>query len=92
MDGSTTGTIFRAAGVIEAWVMRMPVWKLCEDICWAKVRICLMPMLVSALNSTQMVPMLGGGGVGAEAVGGWEYFSSMAAVGRAEKVIFLRLG
>ena len=70
--------------------MRMPVWKLWEEMCCAKVRICFMPMEVSGLNSTQIVP-IEGGGLGFEAVGGVEYFSSMAAVGRAEKVIFLRL-
>ena len=88
MDGSTTGTIFRAAGVMEAWVTRMPVWKLCCEMCWAKVRICFMPMEGSLLNSIQIVPI---GGVPAGALEGGACFSSMAAEGRAEKVIFLRL-
>lgn len=72
--------------------MRIPVWKLWEDMCCANCRICFIPIEVSALNSTQMVPILGGDGVGCEVVGGTLYFSIMAAVGRAEKVIFLRLG
>lgn len=45
---------------------------------------------MSELNSTQMVPMEGVG-FGLEEVGGGVYFSSMVVVGRAEKVIFLRL-
>ena len=47
-------------------------------------------MVVSELNSTQIVPIVGVAGLDVE-VGGGVCFSNMAAVGRAEKVIFLRL-
>lgn len=50
-----------------------------------------MPIDNSGLNSIQMVPIEGGGGLGLDAVGRWVYFSIMATVGRAENVIFLRL-
>ena len=90
MLGKTTGTIFRAAGVMEAWVTRIPVWKLCLLMCWAKVRICFMPMLASAENSIQMVPIVGRG-FGLDEVGRGVYFASIASVGLKEVVIFLRL-
>lgn len=48
-------------------------------------------MEVSGLNSTQTVPIEGGGGLGLDAVGRLVYLSIMATVGRAENVIFLRL-
>ena len=56
----------------------------------AKFLICLIPIVVSELNSTQIVP-IEGVGFGFEAVAGGVYFSSIVVVGRAEKVIFLRL-
>lgn len=83
--------ILRAGADTETCVTRMPVWKLCCVTICAKFRSCLIPIVVSELNSTQIVPMEGPAGFGFEAVGGVVYFSSMAVVGRAEKVIFLRL-
>ena len=91
MEGKTTGTIFRAAAVMEACVMRMPVWKLLDWMCCANVRICLIPMADSALNSTQMEPILGGGAVGRDGVEGVLYFSIMERDGLAWKVMRRRL-
>lgn len=82
--------ILSAGADTETCVTRMPVWKLCCVTICAKFLICLIPIVVSELNSTQMVPMEGVG-IGFEEVGGGVYFSSMVVVGRAEKVIFLRL-
>lgn len=82
--------ILRAGADTETCVTRMPVWKLCCVTICAKFRICLMPIVISELNSTQIVP-IEGEGFGLEGVGKVVYFSSIAAVGRAEKVIFLRL-
>ena len=49
-----------------------------------------MPMLASAENSIQMVPIWGRG-FGFEVVGRGVYFVSMASVGLKDVVIFLRL-
>lgn len=83
--------ILSAAGVMEACVTRMPVWNLCWLTCWAKARICFMPMLASEENSIQMVPIWGSG-LGSAFVGMAVYFASMASVGLKEVFIFLRLG
>lgn len=91
MAGSTTGMILSAGADTETCVTRTPVWKLCWVTICAKDRICLIPMVVSGLNSTHIVPMDGGAGLGFEAVGGVVYFSIMDVVGRAEKFIFFRL-
>ena len=83
--------ILSAAGVMEACVTRMPVWNLCWLTCWAKARICFMPMLGSEANSIQMVPIWGSG-LGSAFVGMAVYFASMASVGLKEVFIFFRLG
>ena len=83
--------ILSAAGVMEACVTRIPVWNLCWLTCWAKARICFMPMLGSEANSIQMVPIWGSG-VGSAFVGIAVYFASMASVGLKEVFIFFRLG
>lgn len=73
------------------FVMRMPVWKLFAERCWAKFRICLIPTEVSGRNSTQMVPISALGGFGLLAVGGLAYFFIIASLGLAEKVMSFRL-
>ena len=67
------------------------MWKLCWLMCCANVRICFTPIPSSGLNSIQIVPVAGGGGLGLDGVGKVVYFWIIASVGRAENVIFLRL-
>lgn len=67
------------------------MWKLYLAMWWANAFICLMPIEPDSVeNSIQMVPTAADG-FGAELVGRGVYFWSIEVVGRAEKVIFLRL-